>query len=241
MSKQDPLNKLPISAVLMAGGKGTRLLPLTKKIPKPLLKVNDKEIILYNYEALKNLGVDEFFITVNYLKDQIVDFFSSLSEKEAQVNFVEESKFLGTIGALSLIHNFKHDTILLMNSDLLTNINFSEMFKHHQSLKNDVTIATKEYQVKVPYAVLETKNNRITSIKEKPTLKLKSNAGIYMINNSLLSRLQPNEFCNAPDFVEDLINEDFKVGYFDIKDYWLDIGKKDDFDKAQKDIIKLKF
>ena len=227
---------LPLDAVIMAGGKGTRLKPLTNNTPKPLLKIGEKPIIEYNIDRLNQFGIDNLFLTVNYLGEQLVEYFGDGSIKEMNIQYVHENKPLGTIGALSLINEFRHDHVLLMNSDLLTTIDFHSFFLDFKSKGADMAVASVPYEVKVPYAILDVNGDGIKSFKEKPELTYYSNAGIYIIKTELLDRIKKNEFRDVTDFMEELIEEGKKISYFPLLGYWLDIGKHEDFKKAQKDI-----
>lgn len=231
---------LPIDAVIMAGGRGERLKPLTDAIPKPLLPIADKPIIEYNLDRLKDFGIEDIWITVNYLADKIIDKFKDGADKSINLQYVQESKSLGTAGALSLIDGFSHDTILLMNSDLLTNINFEEFFLFFQEQKADLAVACISYQVNIPYAVVEEDNFQIKGFKEKPTYTHFTNAGIYLMKREMLENIPQNEFFNATDLMQKLIDTHKKVVAYPMLGYWLDIGKHEDYQKAQEDIKHIK-
>lgn len=227
---------LPVDAVIMAGGKGERLLPLTENCPKPLLKVGDKPIIEHNVDRLIKYGIDKITISVRYLGEQIKTFFGDGSSKEVSIEYVEEDEPLGTFGALGLIPEFSSEHILLMNSDLLTNIDFTDFYLSYLSSGADLMIASIPYQVKIPYAVLQIEEGDVISFDEKPTYSYYSNGGIYLFKRSLLSYLSKGDFFNATDFMELLIREKKKVAHYPILGYWLDIGKPQDYAKAQEDI-----
>ncbi len=229
---------LPIDAVIMAGGKGVRLLPLTKNTPKPLLKIGGKEIISYNFDRLFQYGITHQHITVNYLAERIEAYCNNYPE-EITFNIVKEEKMLGTAGALSIINNFKNDTILLMNSDLLTNIDYEDLYKTFIKKEADMMVASIPYEINLPYAVFETDNGLVKSLKEKPTYTHYANAGIYLFKKELLNLIPLNEIYNATDFMEDVIAKEMKLVHYPIRSYWLDIGKHKDFEKAQKDIAHI--
>lgn len=231
---------LPIDAVIMAGGRGERLKPLTDSTPKPLLPIANKPIIEYNLDRLKDFGITDVWISVNYLGDQIKDRFKDGRDKSLNLQYVEESKFLGTAGALSLIQGFSHDTILLMNSDLLTNINFEEFYLFFQEQEADLAVACISYQVNVPYAVVETENFQIKGFKEKPSYTHFTNAGIYLMKKEWAQSIPQDQFFNATDLMQQLIDAGKKVVSFPMMGYWLDIGKHDDYLKAQEDIKHIK-
>ncbi|MDW3647064.1 MAG: nucleotidyltransferase family protein [Bacteroidia bacterium] len=232
---------LPIDAVIMAGGRGSRLQPLTDETPKPLLKVNDKPIIEYNTDQLSRYGIDNIYITVKYLGDQILRYFGDGSERGINFQYVKETQPLGTLGAISKIDAFENPYVLVMNSDLLTNIDYEDFFRSFMESDADLTIATTPYEVNVPYAVLESQNDRIVSFKEKPTYTYYSNAGIYLMKRSFTESIPKETFYNATDLIESLIQSGKKVTHYPILGYWLDIGKPEDFKKAQEDVTKIKF
>lgn len=225
---------LPIDAVLMAGGKGERLRPLTLDTPKPLLQLGGKCIIDYNIEALARNGVSNISVTTNYLAEKIEEHFSQLVAG-IKVDCVKEPYRLGTIGSLSLIESFKNDTVLVMNSDLFTNINFEEMYLAHEESGADITVAVTPYMVSVPYAIFNYKENGdIKELEEKPTYNYYANAGIYMVKKEFLSMIPKGEYYDATDFMEDVIKQGGRVRQFPINGTWIDIGSPADFRHAQE-------
>jgi dTDP-glucose pyrophosphorylase len=230
---------LPLNAVLMAGGEGRRLRPLTENTPKPLLKVGDKPIIEYNTDHLSLYGVDKIYISIKYLGEQIVDYFGNGENRALHIRYIKEDQPLGTIGALALINDFEHEHILVMNSDILTTIDFEDMFMSLIESEADMVVATSPYEVQIPYGVIETENSQITSLKEKPVYTFFSNAGIYILKKSVLDYIPKNRPMNATDLIEKLIEQKRKVVNYPILNYWLDIGKPEDFTKAQADIKHL--
>uniref|UniRef100_UPI0040480A6A nucleotidyltransferase family protein n=1 Tax=Algoriphagus sp. TaxID=1872435 RepID=UPI0040480A6A len=232
---------LPIDAVVMAGGRGHRLQPLTDFTPKPLLKVGNKPIMEHNLNRLAMFGIDDFWVSVRYLGEQIEQFFGNGIEKNINIEYVWENEPLGTIGAVSKITNLKHDYVLVTNSDLLTNIDYEHFFLEFIRQEADFAVLTIPYQVTIPYAVLDTENGKIVSFKEKPTYTYYSNGGVYLMKKELIKNIPHNCFYNATDLIEELINVNKKVISIPFLGYWLDVGKPDDFDKAQNDINKIKF
>lgn len=232
---------LPVDAVIMAGGRGERLLPLTKHKPKPMLEINGKPIIEHNIDLLNAYGVQNIIISVHHMGDQIMNYFGDGSEKEINISFIHEDKPLGTLGALKLTDAYKFDDIIVMNSDLLTNMNFEDFYKTFKDADADMAIATTGYNVTVPYAVLETNNGFVQSFKEKPTYTYFSNAGIYLIKKEHLEQIPKNEFYNATDLISDLIRKKKKVISYEILGYWLDIGRHEDYLKAQDDFRHIIF
>lgn len=231
---------LPIDTVIMAGGRGQRLQPLTNTTPKPLLKVGDKAIIEHNLDRLALFGIDDFWISVKYLGEQIENHFGDGKEKNVKIEYVWENEPLGTIGAVSQINNFEHDYVLVTNSDLLTNIDYEQFFLEFIKQDADLAVLTIPYQVNVPYAVLETNNGNVKSFKEKPTYTYYSNGGIYLLKKEMLEFIPKNTFFNATDLMEELIKNNLKVISFPFSGYWLDVGKHEDFEKAQIDIKNIK-
>jgi dTDP-glucose pyrophosphorylase len=232
---------LPLDAVIMAGGEGTRLRPLTIDTPKPLLKVGGKPIIEYNIDRLNSYGIYNLTISIKYLGQQLIDYFKDGSYKNMNIGYVEENEPLGTIGAIRLIEKFDNPYILVMNSDLLTNINYELFFKTLIDKDADMIVATTPYEVKIPYGVIETEGDQIKTLQEKPTYTYYSNAGIYIFKREYVDLIPENEFFNATDFLEKLIGLGKKVLHYPILEYWLDIGKHDDYEKAQQDVKHIKF
>lgn len=231
LKKQKSL--LPIDAILMAGGKGERLRPLTEKVPKPLLHVGDKSIIDYNVDQLISYGINHISVTVNYLREQIEAHYKTPREG-IRIRCVREPEFLGTIGSVKFVKTFVNDTILVMNSDLFTNIDYENFFLHFQQNEADMSVAAVPYSVSVPYGIFELEGRNIQGIKEKPIYNYYANAGIYLIKRNLLGLIPDNTFFNATDFLEMLINRGYKVIRFPITGYWIDIGKHEDYKKAQE-------
>lgn len=232
---------LPVDALIMAGGRGERLKPLTNTTPKPLLKVGEKPIIEHNIDRLNTYGIDDIWISVRYLGQQLVDYFKDGNEKALRISYVWEENALGTAGALALVDNFIHDHVLMMNSDLLTNIDFEDLYLFFEEQQADFAVACIPYKVNVPYAVMETQDKMVTGFKEKPTYTHYSNTGIYLMKKEVIDLIPKNEAFNATDLMEQLIQEGKKVVAYPFVGYWLDIGKHEDFQKAQNDIKSIKF
>ena len=225
---------VPVDAVMMAGGKGERLRPLTLETPKPLLKVAGKPIIDYNIENLINSGIDHINVTVNYLAEQIEEHFKK-PVNEVQIKCVREPKFLGTIGSIKFVKKWYNDTILLINADLFTNIDIEAFYLHFLKHNADVSVAGVPYNVNIPYGIFEIEKTReIKGIIEKPSYNYYANAGIYLIKRELLDLIPDNEFFDATDFIDILIKKNKKVIRFPIAGYWIDIGKPEDFKNVQE-------
>lgn len=227
---------LPLSAIIMAGGKGERLRPLTIDTPKPLLKIDGKAIIDYNVEALIECGIDDITVTTRYLADKISAHFNK-PISGVNVKCVRENDPLGTLGAASLIYHPKGRATLVMNSDILTSISFEDLYMRHISENADITIAVIPYQVSVPYAILTTDGSQVKGIEEKPAYSYYANAGIYIINNDILDRLNYNERIDATDFVGEALKDGCRITFFPINGTWIDVGSPVDFSHAS-DIMR---
>lgn len=228
--------KLPVDAVLMAGGKGERLRPLTERTPKPLIKVGDKCIIDYNVDSLISYGLKHISVTINYLGEQIEQHFS-VERDGVKINTVREPKYLGTIGSIKFVETFYNDTILVMNSDLFTNIDYEDFYMHFKQHDADMSVAAVPYVVKVPYGVFNLEGRDIKGVTEKPTISYYANAGIYLIKKERLNLIPENVFFNATDFMDKLITNGFKVIRYPISGYWIDIGQHDELERA-REIVK---
>lgn len=225
--------RLPVDAVLMAGGRGERLRPLTEKTPKPLLPVGDKTIIDHNIDRLISYGVKHINVTVNYLKEQIEEHFVE-PRGEVKVHTVRESKFLGTIGGIRFVKDFYNDTILVMNSDLFTNINYEEFYIHFKEHDAEMSVAAVPYTVSVPYGIFDLEGREIQGLIEKPTYNYYANAGIYLIKRHILDEIPEDTFFNATDLIEKLIAENKKVIRFPLNGTWIDIGNPQEYQKANE-------
>ena len=232
---------LPVDAVIMAGGLGSRLKPLTDTTPKPLLKIGDKPIIDYNVDRLRTFGVDDYWISVRYLGEQLESHFQNGESRNIRVNYVWETQPLGTIGAVSKIERFFHDYVLVTNSDILTNLDYEDFFLDFISKDADMAVVTIPYNVNIPYAVMETSNNHVISFKEKPTYTYYSNGGIYLVKKEVLNRIPKDQLYNSTDLMQSVIEEGGKLVSYPMREYWLDIGKHEDFNQAQHDIKRIKF
>jgi len=227
---------LPVEAVIMAGGEGTRLRPLTYDTPKPLLHVGNKPIIERNMNRLISYGIEHMMISIRYLGDQIVDYFGNGNGKGIDIRYIREDEPLGTAGGLSLIESFKSDAILLSNSDVLTTLDYEDFYVDFIKRDADISIVTIPYRVKVPYGVINLKDDKISALKEKPEYTYYSNAGIYLIKTELIKEIPKNEHLDITDFIEQQIDKGRNIVSFPFWGYWLDIGKHEDFENAQKAI-----
>lgn len=227
---------LPIDAVLMAGGKGERLRPLTEKTPKPLLKVGDKCIIDHNVDRLMSYGVNHVNVTVNYLREQIEEHYAE-TRNGVLVRTFREPKFLGTIGSIKFVDTFYNDTILVMNSDLFTNIDYEDFYLHFQKHDAEMSVAAVPYNVSIPYGILDLEGREIKGLIEKPKYNYYANAGIYLIKKRTLAEIPEDVFFNATDLIEKLITQNKKVIRYPLNGTWIDIGTPQEYEKA-KELVK---
>lgn len=225
--------RLPIDAVLMAGGKGERLRPLTEKTPKPLLPVGGKAIIDHNIDRLISYGVKNITVTVNYLGEQLEEHFAE-PKGEVLVQTVREPKFLGTIGSIKFVKEFFNDSVLVMNSDLFTNINYEDFYLHFKEHDAEMSVAAVPYTVSVPYGIFDLDGRDIQGLIEKPTYNYYANAGIYLIKRRALDEIPEGKFYNATDLIEKLISENKKVIRFPLNGTWIDIGNPQEYQKANE-------
>ena len=218
--------------VLMVGGLGTRLRPLTEKTPKPMLNVGNKPILETIIESFKGYGFTNFVLSVNYKKEMIMDYFQDGSHLGVNITYIEETKRLGTAGALSLLSDKPSEPFFVMNGDLLTKINFEQLLDFHYETDSAATMCVREYEYQIPYGVIQTENHKLLSIVEKPVHKSFVNAGIYVLNPTVLNYVPSGEFYDMPELYKKLMNEHDKVSAFPLREYWLDIGRLDDYEKA---------
>jgi dTDP-glucose pyrophosphorylase len=233
-------SQLPLECMIMAGGRGKRLSPFTDEVPKPMLPLGGKPIIEHNINRLISFGIKKIYISVKYLGEQIQDYFGDGSSKGISIEYIWEDKPLGTAGALALVNEFSTEHVLLMNSDLFTNVDFEEMYLKLINEKADMVVASTEYKVDVPYAILEDHNNQqVKAFKEKPSYIYHSNAGIYMLSKQVIQTIPKQEFCDITDVMQQLISQQKKLIHCPIIGYWIDIGKPIDYKQAQEFIKHL--
>ncbi len=225
----------PNKVVLMVGGLGTRLRPLTDDTPKPLLKVGGKPIIETIMMSFVKHGFKDFILSVNYKSEMFEEYFGDGSRFGINIEYAHEEKRLGTAGALSLIRDKLQDDFFVMNGDLLTNVNFENLLKFHQENESQGTMCVREYDFQVPYGVVDVVGGKIQSITEKPTHKFFVSAGIYMLSSSVLKYIPDDEFYDMPTLFEKLIETNENAISFPLREYWLDIGRIEEFEKANRE------
>ncbi len=223
---------LPVDAVLMAGGKGERLRPLTEKTPKPLLPVGNKTIIDYNVDNLISYGVENIYVITNYLAEQIEQHFEQ-ERHDVKVRCIREKDYLGTIASVNLIESPDNENVLVMNSDLFTNIDYEDFYRYFKEKDADMLAAAIPYSINIPYGIFELEGRNVKNINEKPTYNYYANAGIYLIKKELLKLIPNNTVFNATDFMDLLISKGKAVMRYPLIGYWIDIGNPDEYKKAQ--------
>lgn len=222
--------------VIMAGGLGTRLRPLTNTLPKPMLRVGSKPILQIILERFCQQGFRNIFLCVNYKSHIIEEYFGDGSKYDLHITYIKEEKRMGTAGALSLIPNLKEDFIV-MNGDILTNIDFTKMLAFHRCKHADATMGIREYSTQIPYGVVNTENEKIISIEEKPLLNFSVSAGIYILSPNVLSLIPQGEFFDMPALFEiSLAKQSYNALSYPIEDYWIDIGQKTEYEQANNEI-----
>lgn len=223
------------TVVLMVGGLGTRLRPLTNHVPKPMLKIGNKPILQTIIESFKQYGYTSFILSVNYKKEVIQRYFQNGEEFGVSIKYIEETKRLGTAGALSLLNEKPKLPFFVMNGDLLTQVNFDQLMQFHYEHQSIATMCVREYEYQIPYGVIETNGIDLVAIKEKPIHRSFVNAGIYVLSPEVFDDIPYDEFYDMPTLFEQLIGKGKKTAVFPIREYWLDIGQVDDFHKANLD------
>ncbi|WP_263810683.1 nucleotidyltransferase family protein [Salinibacter pepae] len=215
--------------VLMAGGLGTRLRPLTEDCPKPLLEVGEQPILETILEGFIAHGFHRFYISVNYMSGMIEDYFGDGSDWDVDITYLHEQKRLGTAGPLSLLPERPEETVIVMNGDLLTKLNFAHLLNFHHEHESTATMCVREHETQVPYGVIETEEQFMTGLEEKPTERYFVNAGIYALEPETLNLIPDGEFFDMTELFEQLVEQKQSVTVFPVREYWQDVGQKEDF------------
>ena len=226
-----PKNK-PNKVILMVGGLGTRLRPLTNDVPKPMLDVGNKPILHTIVENFAKYGYTDIIMCVNYKSEIIKEYFGNGDKFGVKIEYVLESQRMGTAGALSLLKERPKDDFFVMNGDLLTNVNFEYLHEYHKDSNALASICIRKYEMQVPYGVVNVRANKVTSIEEKPTQSFFVSAGIYMFSPIVLDFIPKGVFYDMPTLFSDLLKHDFPIHPFPIREYWLDIGRMDEYRRA---------
>lgn len=230
---ESPLYNNPV--FIMAGGFGKRLHPLTENIPKPLLRVGNRPIIETIIEQFIDHGFHDFFISIHYKSEQIREYFKDGSQYGVNIHYVHEDKPLGTAGSLGLLPDGLPDLpIIVMNGDLLTNVDFKDLLDFHNNSNTEATMCVREYDIQVPFGVVDIDGGRIAKIREKPIHKFFVNAGIYVLNKNLVDKVDGKCYLDMPDFLENELKSK-GINAFPIHEYWLDIGRIEEYTKANQD------
>lgn len=224
-----------ITVILMAGGLGARLRPLTDATPKPMLYVGNKPILETIIEGFKQYGFTNFVLSVNYKKEIIQDYFQDGSAFDVSISYIEESKRMGTAGALSLLKEKQNSPVFVMNGDLLTQVNFEQLLQFHQETNAVATMCVREYEYQIPYGVIDIEGQQLKSLIEKPVHRSFVNAGIYVLSPEAFDYIPKDEFFDMTDLFEKLLKKGEIVSAFPIREYWLDIGQIDDFERANSE------
>ena len=225
--------------ILMAGGLGSRLKPLTDDIPKPLIRVGDKPILETVLGGFVKAGFGKFFISVNYKAEMIREYFGDGSAWGVEINYLEERDRLGTAGALSLLPERPQHPFFVMNGDLLTTVNFEQMLKYHRENQAFSTVCIREHSVTVPFGVVEFDDHRLKCIREKPTHKYFVNAGVYLLNPGVLDYLVGDEAVDMPTLIERTITRGEPSVVFPLREYWIDVGRLDDLQRASDEFQRI--
>ncbi|TRW92999.1 nucleotidyltransferase family protein [Candidatus Methylobacter oryzae] len=224
---------------LMAGGFGTRLRPLTDNCPKPLLEIGGKPILETTLENFVSSGFRDFYIAVHYLADQIKDYFGDGQRWGIRIRYIEERQPLGTAGALGLLPDDVSDLpMIVMNGDILTQIDFARLLAYHNEHQGIATLCVRRYEYQIPYGVVTIDAQRVTGIVEKPVHSCFSNAGVYVLNQSLVKTIAKQQQVDMPELLNQQIRAGELVSMFPVHEYWLDIGRESDFLRAQGEFSK---
>ncbi len=228
---------VPLQAVIMAGGFGKRLHPLTENLPKPMLPVGDKPLMELIVNQLRDSGIDKVNVTTHFEPEKIKDYFGDGSSFGVQMNYVSEETPLGTAGALSLMLE-KDAPLLVINGDILTQVDFRAMRAFHREHHADITVGVRQYDFQVPYGVIESDGAMVTGVQEKPTLNFFVNAGIYLLEPTVHEYIPSAQRFDMTDLIKELIKRGRPVANFPIMEYWLDVGQHGDYARAQEDVKK---
>ena len=226
---------LDLSAVIMAGGYGKRLLPLTEQVPKPMLPVGDRPLLERTIEQLRRSGVREVYLTTHYLPESIIKHFGDGEAFGVKLNYLKEDQPMGTAGGLKLMKKAS-STLLVMNGDILTGVPFHEMLTYHRKNAAEITVGVRKYEMQVPFGVVDCDDVRITNLREKPLLTFFINAGIYLLEPSVCKYIPEGERFDMTDLIQKLLDFERSVVSFPIVEYWMDVGRHEDYKQAQEDV-----
>ena len=230
-----PDQVLPLQAVIMAGGFGIRLRPLTEDLPKPMLPVGDRPLMELIVEQLRQAGIRRVNIATHYLSEKVIEHFGDGHDFGVELNYVTEDRPLGTAGALGLME-VPNEPLLVINGDILTRVDFRAMLDYHREHGADLTVGVRQYGLRIPYGVMECDGPRVRRVREKPLLNFLANAGIYLLEPSVHRYIPHGQRFDMTDLIQRLIEDGRPVVSFPIMEYWLDIGQPIDYEQAQEDL-----
>jgi len=228
-----------VDAVIMAGGFGTRLRPLTVDTPKPMLQIDGQPLMERTVHNLRDAGIHNISVTTHYKPEKIVEHFGTGSRFGVSISYLAEETPLGTAGALAMVED-TNKPLLVLNGDILTMVDFRSLIKFHREQGADLTIGVRQYDVQVPYGVVQANEDRVTSLQEKPKLEFLVNAGVYLVEPKALAQIPTGERFDMTELINKLLDKGQTVVSFPIVEYWLDIGRLDDFNRAQEDVKKMR-
>ncbi|MDP2599159.1 MAG: nucleotidyltransferase family protein, partial [Deltaproteobacteria bacterium] len=230
---------LDLHAVVMAGGLGTRLMPLTEHTPKPMLRVGEKPLLEIIVDQLRQAGIQKVNVTTHHHSEKIKEHFGNGYNFGVDISYVSEERPLGTAGALSLLEQ-SGQTMLIINGDILTDVDFRAMHNFHKEHDADLTVAVRSYEMEVPYGVIESNGVVVREVREKPRISWMVNAGIYLLEPHVQRLVPTGQSFNMTDLIQQLLEENLNVISFPIHEYWLDIGAHAEYKKAQEEFQKRK-
>jgi dTDP-glucose pyrophosphorylase/predicted transcriptional regulator len=229
--------KIDTPVCLMAGGFGKRLLPLTDKMPKPLLKVGSRPILETTLNQFIKAGFHNFFISIYYKADMVREYFGDGQKWNVSINYLREKEPLGTAGALGLLPESIPDSkIIVMNGDLITKVDYKHILQFHNEEGSVATMCVREYDLQVPYGVVKVEGSRVKSVTEKPIHSFFVNAGIYVLNSTLVQQINGSSFLDMTQFLEQQIKKGDHISMFPMHEYWIDIGRSEEYKRANRDI-----
>ena len=228
---------LPVTGVIMAGGYGKRLMPLTETVPKPMLPVNGRPLLEHMLDKLQHAGIRSVNVATHYLSDSIVQHFQDGSGFGVRLKYFQEAEPLGTAGALAKMSSGT-DPLLVINGDILTGVDIRAMLQYHREHDAQLTVGVRQYDIEVPFGVVETDGVRVTRIAEKPVLRHFINAGIYFVNPAICRLVPENRYFDMPDLIQAVIASGGTVISFPVREYWLDVGQLEQYQKAEADVAK---
>ncbi len=226
-------------ALIMAGGLGTRLRPLTSELPKPMLKVGDKPILEIIIGQLKSFGITNILISVNYKAHIIESYFRNGNDFGVNIEYIREKKRLGTAGSLKLARHYLDKPLILVNGDILTKLNFDQFLDFHVRNNADITIATRKHDIDIPYGVVDLNDTSVVDLKEKPTLEFFVNAGMYCISPQMVDYIPDNEYYDITTLIDIAMKKNYSVKSFPIREYWIDIGQIQDYTRANNEYFDI--